>query len=66
MKPIELITKSLGDWFRDELRQQGYKEVNPDSIKMRVSWRRVEGAWRQDVDVLVGVKVLDDPEGLLD
>lgn len=67
---IELVTKSLQDHFREQLRKQGFKEVKPGTFELivddtRVTWRRTQDGWRQTIDMLVGVKIIDDPEGLL-
>ena len=72
VKPITLVSRSLRDLFCESLLNLGFEEVEPDRfVKLDVDhssrhvWEYVEDGWRETIDMLVDVNVLDDPEGLL-
>ena len=69
---ITLVSRSLKDTFRESLLNLGFEEVEPDRfVKINVDggsrhvWEYVGDGWRETLEMLVGVKIIDDPEGLL-
>lgn len=59
-----LRPKALNDWHREKLIEDGFEEIEPDVLvkvdgNTRVKMERVDGGWAATVDMLVGVRVLD-------